>query len=228
MHQKNKIKPTRGFKERDISQRVACALWCLAAFLTATPGAPAGPVTRGAPIDSAAITNAPTNSGSASPGSTNAAPANASPPRVVGGYLQVGFDRLSDFPAQVVYEKVANSNKPSFHYESKLITQIPAAIQEMDGKKVAVNGFMLPLQQTDGGRITDFILLKNQSMCCYGAPPAINEWVHVQMGSNSVRCVMDQVVTIYGKLRVGEYKESRQLPGLYRMDGERMEQPEGF
>lgn len=144
----------------------------------------------------------------------------------IGGYLEVGFDKLSDFPASVVYEGVS-SNTPAFYYAPKLVGSIPAEIKALDGKDVAIQGFMLPLRG-DAGRVQEFILLKNQSMCCFGLPPKINEWIHVRVKGQGLKPLMDQVVTIYGTLQVGEYSENRQILGLYRLQGDGMSIPRQF
>jgi hypothetical protein len=147
---------------------------------------------------------------------------NAPTSETKGGYLQTGFEKLSGFLASVVYE-AANSNSPV--YEPRLATAVPDNIKALDGKKVSVPGFMLPLQVQEG-RVTEFILLKNQMMCCYGKPPAINEWIHVKIPAGT-KPAMDQTITISGTLHVGEYKENNSLLGLYRLDADKTEAPSG-
>ena len=172
--------------------------------------APVTVAARGTPINS--LEQAQTNRA--------AAVLAAQPTTSIGGYFQIGFDKLSGFAATVVYEMV-NSNTPSFHYAPKLAAEIPQAIKDLDGKDVAVKGFMLPLLQEDG-RVKEFILLKNQMMCCFGKSPELNEWIRVTMAGNGIKPAMDRVVTIYGKLHVSAYQESSIRLGLYRMDGEGM------
>ena len=46
--------------------------------------------------------------------------------------------------------------------------------------------------------------MRDQSMCCYGTVPKINEWVSVRMAEEGVKPVMDEPVTIHGTLKVGE------------------------
>jgi len=140
------------------------------------------------------------------------------------GYVQAGFDKLSGFPARVVYDLV-NSNSPAMSYVPRLATPVPDDIRGLDGKKIAVGGFMLPLKMEEG-RVTEFILLKNQAMCCYGRPPNVNEWVHVKM-SKGIKPSMDETITILGILHVSEYKENSQMLGLYRLDGEKVETASG-
>ena len=84
---------------------------------------------------------------------------------------------------------------------------------------------MLPLK-VEGGVVTELLIMRDQSMCCYGAVPKIHEWVSVKMTGAGVKPIMDQPVTLFGTLRVGEMRENGYLVGIYRMDGERMKGPE--
>src|SRR5262249_19531505 len=52
--------------------------------------------------------------------------------------------------------------------------------------------------------------------------PKIHEWVSVKMADKGVKALMDQPVTLYGTLHVGEMRENGYLTGIYRLDGERM------
>jgi len=170
-----------------------------------------------------------------SPPQTNAVPADnqqkshsrAVPASVSAGkneYVEAGFDKLASYTATVTYE-VVDADKPSFYYAPRLVTPIPDWIKEFDGKKVSIKGFMLPLKQNDG-LVIEFILLKNQQLCCFGKPPSVNEWVHVRMKGEGVKTLMDQPVTISGKLQVAQYKENKTLLGIYQMDGEKMTGPQ--
>jgi len=142
------------------------------------------------------------------------------------GYLEVGFDQLSGFSASVTYD-IVNSNSPAFYYAPRLADEIPDEIKALNGKEVAIQGFMLPLKG-EAGRVQEFILLKNQSYCCFGKPPKVNEWVHVRVKGEGLKPLMDQVVTIYGTLQVGEYSENRQMLGIYRLQGDGMAIPRQF
>jgi hypothetical protein len=94
----------------------------------------------------------------------------------------------------------------------------------LDNKSVALKGFMLPLK-VEGGLVTELLIMRDQSMCCYGAVPKINEWVSVKMTSKGVKPIMDQPITMFGTLRVGEMRENGYLVGIYQLDGEKMAGP---
>ncbi|MFM8469220.1 MAG: DUF3299 domain-containing protein [Limisphaerales bacterium] len=198
------------------------AAFALAGCLLATAAEPVKPAKkelRGAPIQTLAPV-APTNA------VPPAADAKAAAPGAVqkdGEFLIVGFDRLAAFNYDIPDEAPAATNAPA-----KTATppkdQIPAAVKAFDKQRVALKGFMLPLK-VEGGLITELLIMRDQSMCCYGTVPKINEWVSVKMTGKGVKPIMDQAVTLYGKLHVGEIRENGYLVGIYQMDGEKVAGP---
>jgi hypothetical protein len=56
--------------------------------------------------------------------------------------------------------------------------------------------------------VTEFILLRNQGLCCFGTVPRMNEWVHVVMAEGThAPYAMDLPITVFGTLSVGEVYE---------------------
>lgn len=135
-------------------------------------------------------------------------------------FIEVGFDFLAGFEYEMPDETNVNTNAPAKPAKE----QIPDRIKALDKKRVALKGFMLPLK-VEGGLITEMLVMRDQSMCCYGTVPKINEWVSVKMVNKGVKPVMDQAVTLYGALKVGEMYENGYLVGIYQMDGEKMAGP---
>jgi hypothetical protein len=129
---------------------------------------------------------------------------------------------LASFQVKIVLE-TTDSNTPAGVREV-LVGEIPDRVKALDGKKVAIKGFQLPMKN-EGNLVTEFLLLQNQSLCCFGVPPRANQWVYVRMTGKGVRRLMDQPLTFCGTLHVGEYREGNRLRAIYRMDGERMEVP---
>jgi hypothetical protein len=188
--------------------------------------APAAEV-RGAPISSAPAPAAPEAAkAAASAPPAPPAPAPASSPAAPAGdaandgFQAVGFDLLAGFNYEMPDESAVSTNAPA----KPAREQIPAEIKKLDKQRVALRGFMLPLK-VEGGLITELLIMRDQSMCCYGTVPKINEWVSVKMVGKGVKPVMDQAVTLYGALKVGEMYENGYLVGIYAMDGEKMAGP---
>jgi hypothetical protein len=147
--------------------------------------------------------------------------ANYGPLETVNGYLQVGFDRLACFQVFVHHRMVDPVRFTSVPYLSR---PIPDFIKSLDNHEIALRGFMLPLK-LGNGRVTEFLIMRNRSMCCFGKPLHVNEWVHVRMNGDGVKSIMDQPLTVYGTLHVGEIVKDGQMSSIYQLDGEKMDEP---
>ncbi len=140
----------------------------------------------------------------------------------IGDYHVLTFDKLAAFKYEVPDDPITD---PKAILEKN---QIPKSIRKFDKQKVAVTGYMLPLKVEDG-KITEFLVLRDQSACCFGAVPKINEWISVRMPKGKgVKPVMDVRITFFGVLKVGEVLESGYLVGIYEMDGHKLGDPAGL
>ena len=137
--------------------------------------------------------------------------------------LGVGALRAADPATPVGFYKLASFEFTAPESEAKAPAaeaQIPDKIREFNDKKVAVTGFMLPVKM-DGGLVTEFLLVKDPMMCCYGVMPKVNEWVVVKMVGKGVPPLMDVPITFEGQLKVGQIYEGGYLTGLYLLHGEK-------
>ena len=137
-------------------------------------------------------------------------------PEVIDGYEGVSFDKLASFAYEVPLDPVTNKVELA-----KLNAQIPARIKSLDKKLVAIRGFMLPLK-VENGLVTELLIMRDQSMCCFGTVPKINEWINIRMAGDGVQPIMDQPITLMGQLKVGEVLENDYLVGIYEMEGDKM------
>ena len=135
------------------------------------------------------------------------------------GYAPVGFDKLASYNFEV--DDAPFTNKAP----DKANDQIPALVKGFNDQKIAIKGFMLPLKVADGV-VTEFLIMKDQSTCCYGAVPKITEWVSVKTGPKGMKPIMDQPISILGTLHVGAMRENGYLVGIYQMDGDKLIAPE--
>ena len=133
-------------------------------------------------------------------------------------YQTVGFDKLASYNFEVADDAPVTN---SANVPDKADEQIPAAVKVFNRQKVSIKGFMLPLK-VQNGSVTEFLIMKDQSMCCYGNVPKITEWVNVKTSSGGIKPIMDQPVSILGTLHVGAMRENGYLIGIYQMDGEKM------
>jgi hypothetical protein len=137
-------------------------------------------------------------------------------PEVIEGYEGVSFDKLASFAYEVPLDPVTNKVELA-----KLNAQIPVRIKSLDKKLVAIRGFMLPLK-VENGLVTELLIMRDQSMCCFGTVPKINEWINIRMAGDGVQPIMDQSITLMGQLKVGEVLENDYLVGIYEMEGDKM------
>jgi hypothetical protein len=139
-------------------------------------------------------------------------------PEVEDGYLRLGFDKLASYKfIPPTYDPAADPKATPPSGEE----QIPAGVKNWSGKKAIVTGFMLPVKM-DGGLVTEFLLVKDPMMCCYGVVPNMNEWVVVKMVKGGVKPLMDVPISFYGELKVGAMFENGYMTGIYLLEGEKM------
>ena len=131
--------------------------------------------------------------------------------------LTLGFDKLASF------EFVAPEDPAK---AAAAEAQIPAKVREYNDKKVLVTGFMLPVKM-NAGLVTEFLLVKDPMMCCYGVMPKVNEWVVVKMVGKGVPPLMDVPITFEGIMQVGQLYEGGYLTGLYLLKGEKRIETKG-
>jgi len=124
------------------------------------------------------------------------------------------------------YETGTPDGKAAPAADAKPKDQIPDFVRKLDARKVAITGFMLPTKFKDG-KVTEFLLMKDQSSCCFGVMPRINEWVTVKMSNGGIPPLMDTPITLVGKLKVGELFEEGYLAAIYQLDGERLLETKG-
>lgn len=97
----------------------------------------------------------------------------------------------------------------------------------MNGRKVALAGFILPLALTDG-RATECLLLRSQSACCFGLVPRVNELVIVKAAPPGITPRPDTPFVVAGTLAVKWIGEGDQLTAIYEMQADRVEPASGF
>ncbi|MDB6021110.1 MAG: hypothetical protein JWQ04_967 [Pedosphaera sp.] len=191
---------------------------------------PKGASIRGEPIDAAAVKPVPVAASQAASASVSGTSLAAKPlvmtptgtnedvSAKAGGYLNVGFDKLASFNFAAPDTQV--TNQPSKVDEADKF--IPDAIKRLDGKKVMVTGFMLPLR-VEVGKVKEFLIMRNQAACCFGTAPMITEFMTVKASGKGVDAIMDVPVNVAGILHVGTVRDHGYITEIYQMDGEKID-----
>jgi hypothetical protein len=159
-----------------------------------------GDVARAAPVVSATATAVVTATEKPAP----------SPPAPTAG---------TDDAQTVTFDELAGFAYALYAEETKTKHEIPAKIAALSGKKIAVDGYMMPLAYEAGGA-KKFILMKNQFGCCYGGTPKLNEWIEVTMEGGAVAEYQQHtLVTTWGVLEVKPESRDGMATSLYKLRG---------
>jgi hypothetical protein len=87
----------------------------------------------------------------------------------------------------------------SWPYEDGL-KGMPKRVKDLDGKKVLMMGFMLPIDEVQN--IKEFLLVQSLWACCYGQPPDINGIVRVVMPKGKTTDYFFDPLKIIGTFKV--------------------------
>ena len=148
----------------------------------------------------------------------------ASPPEAtrvtLGGeqVFDVGFNKLASFSYTIVDE--ATGASPEQIAAARKRDQIPAWLRFYQDKRVALTGFLLPLQLQDG-LAKKFVLMKDVNTCCYGAVPGMNDYVVVTMSGDGASPAQDIPVVVIGKLHIEEKYENGLVVSLFELAGDK-------
>jgi len=132
------------------------------------------------------------------------------------GYIQISYMDLAleGLDQELLVEKL-------LYPEDYADTEIdwPARVRALDGEKVALTGYMLPLLWKDTS-VPHFMLVRDLMACCFGGTPKPDEWTDVKMqGDGSGYYAFVPVIT-RGIFRLtGLADEAGYAAGAYTIEG---------
>lgn len=130
------------------------------------------------------------------------------PSSIAREYRAIGFDQLASFPSDT-----PGGSGP----------RIPDAILALDGERVAIRGYVIPIAY-EGAGVTQLLLaVRNDLGCCFGVGMRPTEWVFVRWaGPSLVSPTQSAPVTVLGRFEVRPDLSDGALEAIYRMVGERI------
>jgi hypothetical protein len=136
-------------------------------------------------------------------------------PKVVDGFLRLDFYWLSSYD----FVRPAPDAPPGpGGGQATGEEQIPLAIKRWNGKNAMLTGFMVPTNFKDG-KTTEFLLMANLMLCCYGTVPKVNDWVLVRI-PGGVDVVPDRLITFRGLFHVKAQIDDGILTAVYELDAD--------
>jgi hypothetical protein len=137
----------------------------------------------------------------------------------ISGYSRIAYSQLAGFKFRPPPQPIATDKPPP-----DVLAQVPAAIRKLDGKKVVLTGYMLPLRLEDG-LVTEFFFLSSPTACCYGIIPEVNEWMLVKMRKEGLPPMQDVPLFLAGRLHVRARWDEGYLVGIYDLEGDGLLKP---
>lgn len=130
----------------------------------------------------------------------------------------------------MIFSGATYAEEPTSILWSKLApgpSELPAEIninQELDGKKVVIPGFVIPLDAKDG-LTSDFLLSPRQGACIHRPPPAPNQLIHVVFDKPIKLPEIEQPIYISGTLNLKTEKNAFAQTGYFIQGDEAIEYP---
>lgn len=132
-------------------------------------------------------------------------------------YATLSFDTLSQFNIDLNDLAAIGSMTEAQYAASK----IPAEIKKLDGTKVCIPAYMLPLRFEDDG-VVEFLGMANTNSCCYGGEPRLTEIILVTMKQGTAKSMMDAPLLLFGTLRVEPVVTDGFVTAVYAMECDRV------
>ncbi len=96
---------------------------------------------------------------------------------------------------------------------------LPQAVQDLDGKKVAIVGFLYPLRENED--IHEFLLVESIWTCCFGEPPQVTQTAKINLDPKKPGIwVMTTPIIVHGTFHVQVEKDEGWVIGVYRLSAD--------
>jgi len=125
-------------------------------------------------------------------------------------YKQVSFSLLASFDYGV---------RPDDDSGAAGNEVIPEEVLALDGQRVGIVGFMLPVD-FNGQGVNQFILNANMDMCYFGAPTLPNQFITVTITGGRRGPLVHTPVVVFGTLHITPQRRNGRVVGLYRVDAD--------
>lgn len=85
---------------------------------------------------------------------------------------------------------------------------IPKEVKLLDGKKIKIKGFMVPVEYNKDYKVTTFLFAPDQTSCCFGKIPYLNGFIYVSSKEGEAY-MKDTLLEMTGRLNTEPkfYKE---------------------
>jgi hypothetical protein len=130
------------------------------------------------------------------------------------GYLNVDLFGLSSFGYSSPRPADIKAGKP-------FKSTIPEKIKSLNGKRVRIDGFMIPYDQA-AMRVTEFMLVASYDSCGFGdMPTGMTDCVHVSLPKGRTATYTANPIVASGVFEVGEeFDKEGFVTSVYRLEAD--------
>lgn len=126
--------------------------------------------------------------------------------------------KSKDKAREITFDHIKFAIKKDARFKRSMLTE---KIEKMEGEPVRIRGYILPSFQQEG--IEQFVLVRDNMECCFGAGAALYDCILVEMAKGKSASFTVRPVTVEGKFHIREFTgpDGRHL-AIYRMVGEKV------
>ena len=103
------------------------------------------------------------------------------------------------------------------HVTAKDPVKLPPNILALDGKRVRITGFIVPVLNV-GGHIREFFIMSSQSSCCFGVAPRLFDFISAKMPVGPDTSSLDEPAVFEGTLHVRKTPAEDEWIPIFTMD----------
>lgn len=122
--------------------------------------------------------------------------------------------KLGNIDQILTFEEIS-----SWIYEDGL-KGMPKHLEQLDGKRVMMLGFMLPIDEVQN--IKEFLLVQSLWSCCFGQPPDINGIVRVVMKDKRIDYLFEPI-RVTGTFKIKAAFEDGYCVDIYQLEADSVE-----
>jgi hypothetical protein len=104
----------------------------------------------------------------------------------------------------------------NFEFDPNRDTDVPADVRALDGGKVRLRGFMLPLSQA--AHVTDFALVPSLASCCFGQPPGVQHIITCRVPKSKALDFITDEINVEGIVHVKVVREDDYTSEIFSLD----------
>ena len=110
---------------------------------------------------------------------------------------------------------IAIKDLGNFEYDQERGGNIPKDVRDLDGIKIRLHGFMIPMDQAEN--ITQFALVPSLFSCCFGQPPQIQHTIVANCPKGKAVGYVPDEIAVEGQLSVKEKKDDGYVVSIFEV-----------